>query len=183
MKLFYIRENKVYPTDECLRVEEFKTLWDRDSSKLKNTAIKELSYIEFLYSYLDTNPYSEYEESEKEEKIILDLFGNKKWKPDKEILLAVEKYIEFRDNASVSLRFYKSNVKAIEKLRTFLETVDFHDRTKGGAAVYKPGDISKALRESNDVLSSLQKLKERIQKENFENSKIKGGKKVSYFEK
>lgn len=183
MKLFYIRENQVYPTDECLRVSEFKILWDRDKSKYKDTAIKELSYIEFLHSYLDTNPYAEYEEGVKEAKIILDLFGDTKWKPDKVVLDAVNKYIEFRDNASVSLRFYKANINAIEKLRKFLETVDFNDRTKAGAAVYKPSDISKALKESNDVLASLQKLKERVQKENFESNKVRGNKDINYFEK
>ncbi len=172
----------MYPTEECLLVKEFQEIWNRDKSKDKEKALKELSYIEFKHSYLDTNPYSEYSEDIKEHKILEDLFDDK-WVPDKVVQAAEEKYKEFRDNASVSLRYYLSNLRAAEELIDFLDTVDLQERTKGGTAVYKPTDISRALKEANDVLAALQKLKLRVQKENYESSKTKGNKQINTFEK
>ena len=171
------------PTEECLRIEAFKTLWDRDKSKKKDKAISEFSYIEFKNSFLDTNPYAEYADDIKEAKIKEDVFGNINYDIDELIQQAEKKYIEFRDTASASVRFYMANLTAIEKMTRFLNNVDLSERTKNGSPVYKPADISRAMKEASDVLNSLQKLKERVQREYYESAKVKGDKKINTFER
>jgi hypothetical protein len=66
-KLFDIIGGNVIMNPTILWIPEFKEIWDRDKTKHKVRAVKEISYIVFLYSF--KSPYLAY--SEKDRKIIL----------------------------------------------------------------------------------------------------------------
>ena len=54
---------------------------------------------------------------------------------------------------------------------------------KTGNLLYKPADITRALKDTNDILKTMNSLKEKVYQELYEDSKAKGGREVNYFEK
>ena len=50
--LFVINGYEVTPKANTLLIEPYKTIWERDKSQFKDTAKKELAYIEFTVSQL-----------------------------------------------------------------------------------------------------------------------------------
>ena len=55
--LFKIEGKAVFPNEETLLIEPFKSIWERDTSKNKEYALEDFAYIEFITSLLKTNPY------------------------------------------------------------------------------------------------------------------------------
>ena len=51
MNLFFISDNKILPTPETLLIKEFENIWNRDKTKTKDIALKELAYIYFISDY------------------------------------------------------------------------------------------------------------------------------------
>jgi hypothetical protein len=48
-KLFDIVAGEVVLNADALAIAPFKTLWDKDTSKTKSQATKEISYIVYMY--------------------------------------------------------------------------------------------------------------------------------------
>ena len=63
--LFDIVNGHVIMNPNSLAMPEFKAIWDRDKTKVKELAIKELSYVVFLCDESVKNPYHQYRLSER----------------------------------------------------------------------------------------------------------------------
>ncbi|MGL6108269.1 MAG: hypothetical protein ACRC0V_07775 [Fusobacteriaceae bacterium] len=180
--LFEIEEKRVYPKAEILLVNPFKEIWDRDKSKNKETAIKELSYAEFMTSMLRSNPFREYAEDRKEVEIKQVLNIPKDWKGDSKLQLVIDKLEEIQTEGSVTYRYWKSNKTVIEKLIEFFNNIDVNERNpKTSAPIYKPADITKAITDSEKVLISITTAKKKVEEELFETTRNRSDKKIGYF--
>jgi hypothetical protein len=51
-----------------------------------------------------------------------------------------------------------------------------------GNPLYKPADITRALKEVNDIIRTLNSIKEKVYQELAEDSKGKAGREINYFE-
>jgi len=177
---FNIVNSKVVPNTEVLLLEPFKTIWERDESKNKAVAYKELSYIEFASSYKNTNPYKDYSDAIKREKIAYDVFGDRKWEPDHLIELAINYIENYQEEVSLSYTFFKSAKKAAHNVIEFYNQVDLSERNlKTGNPIYKPKEIIDSLRTAEDTLAALQRLEDKVAQELFGELKSRGNKKVS----
>ncbi len=181
MRLFDRNEFQVYPTPEALMIPEIRAIIETYGEE---EGLLYLAYIEFKHSYLDTNPYAGYEDEVKAGMIKKDLFDSKgiKFKITEALRFAETKYISFRDEASPTLRYYLSSLKTAERLRVFLETVDLSERTKSGGPVFKPQDISRSLKDTNEIVENLYKLKKKVQQETIDRAKKKGEREINRFE-
>lgn len=180
--LFTVKNNKVVPTAETLMINEFKKLWNRDESKDKHNAILEFSYIEFMVSPLETNPYREYSDDLKEDRILLGVFGSNEVNIDSDVTAAMNLYKELLFNANVALELYDSIVVAIRGLSKFFNEVDLSERSlTTNAPIYKPKDITSAVAEAEKLLTSFDKLKEKVITNQYTATRIKAGKHISYF--
>lgn len=171
MELFKLTKNKVLPQASALLIKEFKLIWERDNSKEKELAIKELGYVYFKADYksiyLSTPP------EDREQVIIEDVFGEKsKWKPDKAIQEAVNKYTELQ--RTPTMRFLDAQQTALEELITYLKNLDMKVKDKSGKPIYKYSDITRGMSDSAKVAESLEKLQERVKKELSVQGKIRG---------
>lgn len=181
--LFVVENNIAKPNTETLLISPFKEIWVRDSSKDKSVAISEFTFIELFTSKKKSNPYSGYNDSEREEKLKQLLKFKSDWKPDKLIKEAINKLIEFHIEASPSYQYYIDNLEAAEKTRRFLKDIDLAEKNpKTGNPLYKPKDVTSAIADSERVIQTLHTLKERVEQELFESVKVRGGKTVNYFE-
>ena len=180
--MFTIKNKQVTPEVDALLIPVFNKIWDRDKSERKEKAILELSYIEFMVNPRPNNPYVEYTDAERHDKLAKDLFGGK-FKVDSDIAAAIDWYIEHLETSSIALRLYKANLNAVHSLIGYLEAINFEERTKGGVMVHKPERIPNLVDDAQKALKGLQELRKRIMDDDFVETKSKGGKKISEFEK
>lgn len=182
--LFKIEGKVVMPNAETLLISPFKEIWDRDKSKGKEIAVSEFAYIEFMTSMLRSNPYREYPENRKEEKIREDIIRNKNWNPDEMIKEAMKKIVEFQEEGSITFNYWMSNKVAAEKMIDFFTTFDMDERNpKSMNPVYKPKDILSAIEGSEKALKTLSNLKKKVEEEVYEIVKNRGNKVISPFAK
>lgn len=169
MKLFDIENGQVVLNPTSLWIPEFKKLWDRDKSKNKAKAAREISYIVFLYDY--RSPYQAYSESERENRILKDYFSEEEdWTPDEEIKAAIKRFEEFQDSAA--LRLLRATKLALEAINEFFKNADSSDIDK----------IVKNAKELGNLVQSLDKLEQQVQKEQLEKNSVRGGMEIGHFE-
>jgi len=71
-----------------IHIPEFAKLYDADKTLAKMEYARELAYIYHMHEY--DSPY--YDRKNKEEEIIRDFVGKKRWKPTKRVIAALAKY-------------------------------------------------------------------------------------------
>lgn len=86
--LFDIVGDKVQICPESLIVPEFKTIWESDKSKDKQTATNKIAYVVFYANLSNKNPYKNYSEADRKTMLSKDL----KVEEDSLILAAIDKY-------------------------------------------------------------------------------------------
>ena len=171
MKLFELENNYPSIMPEVLVIPEFKKIWDRDKTKTKDKAKTELAYIYFM---MDTrSPYLAYSEEEMESQICKDLFKADKYKPDQELVVAMSKFQELSDTPTTLL--LKAARNGIAEVRKFLSSVDLTERNRMGMPIYKPKDITTALADLDKAVDNLQKIEDRVNKDDFGGGQNRGG--------
>lgn len=180
--LFKVQDKIVIPNTETLLLEPFKTIWERDETEAKEVAMAEFKYIEFTTSMLKSNPYAGYSEEEKELKVRNDCIFMEEWNPDELVVKGKEEIIRFSTEASVTYTYYMSNKKAAHEMTGFFNTFNIKEtNVKTGNPLYKPKDITNALKDSTDVMQRLDTLKEKVEQELFQVVKRRGEKVISPF--
>lgn len=170
MNIFTIEDNKVKVTSEALLIPHFKVVWERDSSKLKEKALAELSYIYFMADYKSI--YLAYPESARSNQIKQDIVKDTNWKPDSTILDAIRKYEELQQTPT--LRLLKSARHAIEQVSSYYDSVKPTDRNVTAIA----GSIEKI----GKIAESLDKLENKIRKEIQTEGRSKADRAINPFE-
>jgi hypothetical protein len=183
MSLLFIIENKaVKPYPETLLISPFKEIWDRDKSKDKAQAIKDFTFMEFFVSKKGSNPYKGYSDTVRKEKLKEDIMGQEDWEVDDLMVEGMKKLVEFQEEASPTYTYYMSALTAANKLKDFFDNFDINEvNVKTGNPIYKPRDITSALKDTNSVLQDMKALEEKVEQELFESTKTKGQKSVSPF--
>ena len=176
-KLFDIENGKVTMTPVGLWIPQFKRIWDRDKSKSKERAAKEISYIVFLHSF--QSPYQAYSEADREDRIIRDFF-DEGWQPDDLIKEGVKKYLELQDSAV--LRLFNSTRLALEAINVHFKKVYDKVMDSDGDMDVDIDKLVKNAERLGNLVQSLEKLKQQVQKEQSESATIRGGQSVGLFE-
>lgn len=178
MSLFAFKNNKIEIEPVNITIPILKEIYDRDKSK-----DKEIAFIEFCYIYhMSDNKsiYNNYSEEEKKVKILEDYFKDIKWKPDSKVEEACLKYKQLSETPS--LKLLKSARIAVDKLRTYFETVNLGDTDSTGKKINKVTDLSNSISNVGKIIESLDKIEEKVKKEETSSTKIRGDKKISPFE-
>lgn len=180
--LFKIENNRVQPHPETLLIHPFSEIWERDISEGKVNAREDLTYVEFMTSQKKSNPYSGYDDSIKEDKIKKDIITRKDWVADSLIFAAMDKIQVFQTENSITYTYYVAARTAAEKIKSFFLQFDINERNeRTGNPVYKPRDITSAVNDTSNSLTNLANLREKVDQELFESTKIMGQKEVSVF--
>lgn len=180
MKAFDIQGDKVTFTAEFLAVPEFNKIWNRDRTKGKGKAVKELSYITFLCDNTVTNPYMGYSEDIREDVLKEDFIGEKEWKPDDIILKATDKFRSLLE--TTSSRLLKSSKIAADKLAVYFEQIDFTILDDNGKPVYSARELASNLSAVGNIIKSLRVLEEQVKKEQLDDNMARGGAEIGIFE-
>lgn len=172
MKLFELISQQPSITVEGLLIPEFKALYDRDKTKDKSKAFKEMCYLYFTCDYKSL--YLAYDIDMREEMIRKDYLDNdQKWKPDKLVQEAIKKYRELQNTPT--MRFLQDNISAMESMGKYFREIDWEKTDDNGKAIYDITKVSNAVKQAGGIIDNIEKLREKVAKEQSVGGRARGG--------
>jgi len=179
MKLFQLENNKIIIDTEILLIPEFKAIYDRDKTKVKEKAFSEFEYIYFVKDW--NSPYRVYIDIEERKNIVKnDYIKEKNWKQDAIIEAALDRYERLTKTPIMGL--IEDAYVLIDKLRKYFLTVDFTKIDKMGKRVDKALEGMSQLEKLGKIVVSVKQLEEAAAKEKLEQKRTRGNRDVSYDE-
>jgi hypothetical protein len=187
MEIFIVQDNRVAITPQALLLSPFKEMWEKYEPE---DCIILFGYIEFMCSHKKSNPFIGYPINERPFKILETSFPNGSDEQKQGLMnnpwvkKGMEVYKKIQHGASPSIRFYEASVSAAEKMIDFFTTFDLSaTNPRTGTLLYKPADITRTLKDVNDVIKTMAALKEKVLMEIAEDARGKGNRDINYFEK
>lgn len=180
MRLFEIDSNYVLKIDPiAYTLVPFKTLWDRDKSKTKDTAKKELAYIYFKNDY-KSDFYSEPDEEKRSIEVIKHVFGkDTKWSPDKNVIDAESFYKDKQQ--TLSSKLLEGALIYTGKIDNFFRNVNLEARDVNGRYLFNPKQGNDILKDLGKTIESLKQLQDIVKKEQEANNQLRGGRKKGMY--
>lgn len=183
MDLFKIEGKVVKPTEHALLLYPFSEIWDRDKGSDKGQALKEYKFIEFMCSYKRSNPFKGFPKDRIQTEVSKSVFKDPDYEPDDLIVECMEEYKKFRDEAAPTLVYYLSAKSGAEKMMKWFNDFDMNTvNERSGNPLYKPKDVTSGLKDTQDILKTLNALEEKVYEEIYESTKTKGNKEINHFE-
>ncbi len=180
MRAFDIIGDHVTFQAEFLAVPEFKAIWDRDRSKSKGRAIKELSFIAFLCDNTPINPYMGYSEDIREDMLKEDFIGDAKWVADELVEQGVRKLESLYE--SPSSRLLAGALVAADQLAGWFKNIDFSKLDESGKQIYSARELSSNLGAVGNIIKSLKHLEKQVRQEQLDDNVARGGGEIGIFE-
>lgn len=181
MKLFQMVNWQLEVSEEVWGLLPFKKLLDRDKSKDKERALKELLFI-FFYSDVKSD-YLLMEEDERITEIKKDIGLPKTWKIDKDIQLAIDTYEKV--SSSIIEELYKNTIKSARAIGNYLKNTDalLKERDNSGKVVTDIAKITASVQKVPKLMVDLKSAyKEVVKEQEDNNNKKKGSKSFNIFE-
>ena len=182
MRLFEMKDWNLHVDEYAWGISAFKKLLDRDKSKNKETAIKELT---FVYFFCDIKSNYQYitNEDERIEEIRKDIGLPKSWKYDAAVKEAVRVYLE--RSQTVIEKLYMQSLKAAQDVGNYLEHTEelLAERDGNGKVVTDIAKITGSLEKVPKIMAMLKAAyKEVVQEQKDNQGKQKGSKEFNTFE-
>jgi hypothetical protein len=176
MELFDIVNNEIVVSSTVLAVPQIKAIWDRDRSKSKERAMKEIKYVAFMCSY--KSPYKDM--SEEDRKMILkrDIMKDTDWEPDEKVAEAIEIYKKMQETPLT--RFLDVNLRNIDKITNFLEKMSFEGKDEI-KSIKMLDSMIKANEKAGSMIKSIISLKKQVQAE-MEDKNVRGSSDIGLYE-
>ena len=158
---------------EILLVREFKNLFDKDKSKDKSQAFKELTYI---YLALDwKSPYSQYTELERHEEALRDSGLTEEEFNNPVFREACRKYRALQDS-NKSIKMLNAAKTAVDRFIDYFEViVDLNERDQNGKPIFSAEKVMKEVSNLTKVHQELIDLENAVKKELSEQSTLQAG--------
>lgn len=176
MKLFKYENYKLIIAPEAYALKCFKKLVDRDRTKEKINAMKELAYIYFVYDPRSDFQY-EVEETARQIKVKEQIGLDLKWKPDTLVLDAIETYKLLTITTSSLL--LQDTRAMIENLRKELPTLSIKERDDKGKLVYNIAQIMSAAKQVPALAKEIAEAERSVLKEIEDLTEMRGAKQKS----
>lgn len=169
--IFDLEDNVPKITIEGIHIPEFRAIWEADKSEDKEIASQILPYIYHMVS--PKSSYSQMNMKEREEVVKADYIKNKKWEPDELVKKAMDKYTKLI--STPSLRLVLAAEGAADKLSDYYNQLDFSERDHSGKLIYSANDLSNTLAKVSSIVTSLQELRKKVEKEQVEGKTSRRG--------
>ena len=151
----------------------FKNLFDKDKSKDKSQAFKELTYI---YLALDwKSPYSQYTELERHEEALRDSGLTEEEFNNPVFREACRKYRALQDS-NKSIKMLNAAKTAVDRFIDYFEViVDLNERDQNGKPIFSAEKVMKEVSNLTKVHQELIDLENAVKKELIEQSTLRAG--------
>ena len=172
--MFILKDGNPTVEAKALFVPEFKRIWERDKSKEKARAIKELAYVYFMADYL-----SEYNIYGVEKAVMVgrEMMDDAEYIPDVLVQEAIIKYQVMQE--TYSMRYLKNVRETVDSLMEFYGELSF--KKGDDANKYNPKALTTALKDVEAIVEKIEKWEKKVRGED-DDMQIRGGGQVGMFE-
>ena len=172
MKLLSFENYELQVAPEALLIRPIRRLYNQDRSERKEKFFQQLSYLWFMVS--PQSSYSYILDYEERSKAIIEQEGlPEDFRPSEMLAEAMKIYKQL--TVTPSQKLLNSSLKAADTVSKFLEDPEILKKTDGnGRPMYKVGDVTKALKDVEGIVSSLQSLQKKVDSEISESGKARG---------
>ena len=153
-------------------IKEFKKIWNRDRTNKKDKALKELAYIYHTTDYQSI--YRNYHIDTRESKIRLDVFDNREWTPDPDVVIAKDKYAALQ--TTLSMQLLDDVELGLTQLRNYFRDADFADDDTNGVSAK---NFIQNVKQMGELVKGLKTLREEVEKELTDSMQLRGGSIIS----
>ena len=172
MKLLEYTDFQLKVTEEALLIRPIRRLWNQDRSGQKEKFFQQLSYLWFM-----TDPRSSYSyilDYDERHKAIVEQEGlPEDFKPSEMLIEAMRIYAKITTTPSQKMLI--SALKAADTVSKFLEDPNIlTEEDANHRPKYKVGDITKALKDVEGIVNSLQSLQKKVDQEVLDAGKARG---------
>jgi len=178
MRLFKldVEGNLVY-NDNVWAIEAFYELWDRDTSKNHESAIKDLAFCYFITSTSMDNQYREYGKVERVKMVSLHVYGEiVNVSKDKAITKAINVMLDL-DRSAIKDNL-RSIVNNLEKLRMHLDSINLDERDEKGKPIHSMKQYGETLLLQSKTYKEMKEALKNVDNESFQGeSNIRGNEK------
>ena len=148
---------------EILLVREFKALLDRDKTKRKEKATRELTYMYLAIDYKSI--YSQYSEYERHEEALNDSQLTEEEFNDPVFREACRKYRKLQDS-NKSIKLLNAARNAADQFVEYFETIiDLNERDQNGKPVFSAEKVMKEMAQLSKVHEQLTALEAQVKQE------------------
>lgn len=182
MKLFEMKNWVLTVSEEAWALSAFKKILDRDKSKDKTIALKEMS---FIYFYSDIKSDYQYitNKEDRINEIIKDIDLPKNWKIDNVIQEAINLYEKL--SKTIIQTLYTQTLKAASDIGEYFSNTKelLAERTSSGSTVTDISKITASIQRVPKLMADLKAAYKEVIKEQEDNvGKKKGSKTMGMFE-
>lgn len=163
MKLISYSDYQIKVADEALLVRPIRRLWNQDRSERKERFFQQMSYLYFMVS--PSSSYSYILDYDERHQAIIEQEGlPEDFKPSELLVEAMKIYEKL--SVTPSQKLLNSALKAADTVSRFLETPDLLTAVdKTGKPKYQVGSITRALKDVEGIVNSLQNLQKKVDME------------------
>lgn len=181
MKLFEVKNWQLQVSEEAWGLLPFKEILDRDKTKEKEVAMKEMLFI-YFYNDIRSN-YLLMDEADRINEIKKDIGLDADWEMDEIIQVASDFYK--KNSSSVIEELYKNTLESARDIGDYLKNTKalLAERDNNGRPIYDVAKITSAVQKVPKLMSDLKAAYKEVVKEREENdNKQKGSRKFNTFE-
>lgn len=156
----------------------FKVIWDRDKSKSKNKAHKDLAYI-FWMSDFRSYVSDITDEVERSKEVISLITEDGNYVPDE---IVKEAIVLYKKDVPLSLNFLQDIKVSINELRRYFRELDLAEIDDKGKLVHNANQVMNSIKGTGDLLETMEKLETKVKKDIDMMGSTRGAKTKSIYE-
>lgn len=170
IKIIDLKDSKIIIAPECLVIEPFKSIWEKDKSKDKTYAFNVIKYTWYFASF--KSPFFQHGNADRSKLILDHIIKDDKFKVTKEVEDCIELYLKI--NTTPSMKLFKAVQESIGKMEEFFKTAEYNEDS-----ITK---IQKAIIDMPKMQEAVQNALNNCNKEQSTGDKIRGDAKLGRYE-
>jgi len=170
LKIIDLKDSKIIVAPECLVIEPFKSIWEKDKSKDKTYAFNVIKYTWYFASF--KSPFFQHSNADRHKLIMDHIIKDDKFKVTKEVEDSIELYSKI--NTTPSMKLFRAVQESIGKMEEFFKTAEYNEDN---------------IKKITDTIIAMPKVQEAIQsaldncnKEQSSGNKVRGDAQLGMFE-
>jgi len=170
IKIIDLKDNIIIVAPECLVIEPFKSIWEKDKSKDKIQAFNMIKYTWYYASF--KSPFFQHSNSDKHKLIVDHILKEPKFKMTQDLLDCINMYDKI--HTTPAMRLFRAVQESINKMEEFFKNVEYDEDS-----ITK---IQKAIIDMPKMQEAVQAALDNCVKEQSKGDRVRGGATVGLFE-
>jgi len=170
IKIIDLKDSKIIVAPECLVIEPFKSIWEKDKSKDKTHAFNMIKYTWYYASY--KSPFFQHNNADRSKLILNHIIKDDKFKLTKELEECIKIYETI--NTTPAMKLFRAVQESINKMEEFFKDAEYNEDS-----ITK---IQKAIIDMPKMQEAVQNALNNCTKEQSTGDKVRGDAKLGRYE-